>query len=123
MAVGATDLPAALESAVPAIVAQLPAAIGSTANRDTTRDTSLARVALLTCNRYAPDAPPELLCEAATRLAAWLAATPPHLSEKSITDPSGTAVDVKFTNAGAGAGFRRSGARVLLSPYRMRRFA
>ena len=81
-----------------------------------------ARAALLECWHYAPEAPPEILVEAATRLAAWIVGTRPHVSQEAISDPSGTSVTRNFTNGAATAnGLRASGASAALARFRRRR--
>ena len=119
--------PAALPAEVEALLAAVAAGIGpvlqTAGTRDAARDAALARVAMIQCYRYAPGAPAEILTEAATRMAGHLSAAPPHVSQKSLSSPDGTSLQAIFNNAGASAAFRRSGARVLLSTYRVRRFA
>ena len=120
--------PASLPPELAAVVDQVVAGIGpslslfsSTDIPNGVRIMNAARLALAEGWRYAPAAPLEVHIEAATRHAAYLIGTPVHVSKRSLTDPSGSAVDLAYLNSGASNGFRRSGARRLLSTWRSRR--
>ena len=120
----AIALPSELETLVSMVVAGFGPALGlasSASLPDANRQAVIARLALATGYRYAPDAPTEAHVEAATRMGGHLLGAPAHIASRAIGDPSGTTVDVAYLNAGASHAFRRSGARVLLSPWRIRR--
>ena len=116
-------LPAAVEALLAAVADGIGPVLQTAGTRDAARDAALARVAMISCFRYSPGAPAEVLIEAATRMAGHLSAAPPHVSQKSLSSPDGTSLQAIYNNAGASAAFRRSGARVLLSSFRVRRFA
>ena len=80
------------------------------------------RAAMLSCFCYAPTAPEEVLLEASARLAGWLLGVRPHTKSTVSLDPSGTRLDLEFTNSQATPnGLRASGASALLSPFKVRR--
>ena len=82
----------------------------------------IAGAAVAFCCDVAPAAPEAILREAAIRLAGWLYGNRPHVAEHEITDPSGTAIKLRFNNSAATAnGWRASGASALLSRYVVRR--
>ena len=89
---------------------------------DPTRARTAVGVAVDTACRYAPEAPTWALQEAGTRYAGWLLGAPVHVSSRKIGDPSGGSIELEYLNT-TGNGFRRSGARSLLSPYRRRRMS
>ena len=117
-------LPAELEDAVADVAAAIvPGRIDAGAGLALEHKRRVATAALITGYRYAPGAPLELHVEAAIRFGNWLARTDPALTQKTVSSADGTSLTYAYASTGAGAGFRRSGARVLLSPYRIRRMA
>ena len=67
--------------------------------------------------RYAPDAPVEMRNEAIIRYAGYLAQTRQHgLTKISVKD-----IDIEFSERSHAAAFQHSGAKALLSPWRVRR--
>ena len=82
----------------------------------------VVRAAMLSCFCYAPIAPDEVLLESSARLAGWLLGTRPHAKATTSLDPSGTRLDLEFTNSQATTnGLRASGASALLSQFKIRR--
>ena len=82
----------------------------------------VVRAAMISCFSYSPVAPDEVLLEASARLAGWLLGTRPHAKSTVSLDPSGTRLDMEFTNSQATPnGLRASGASALLSPFKVRR--
>ena len=71
--------------------------------------------------RYAPGAPDAIRTEALIRFASWIMLTPAAFVQEKVADPSGTTIDRMYANSGNG--FRRSGARSLLSSWRIRRLS
>lgn len=67
--------------------------------------------------RYAPDAPVAIRNESTIRFCGYLAQTTHH----GITKISAARVDVEFTERSHAAAFQHSGAKALLSPWRVRR--
>ena len=118
------SLPPELVAVVHLVVAGIGPALSLHSSADIpngTRVMNVARLALAEGWRYAPAAPLEVHVEAAIRHAAYLIGTPVHVSKRNLTDPSGSGVDLAYLNFGASNGFRRSGARRLLSTWRTRR--
>lgn len=115
-------LPASLRNQIPTIVGDLGATIvGEDPAAGDARATRLATAALEECFAYAPSAPKWALCEAATRYAGWLLATPANVRRVSVSDSSGTSQDTELQTAATPNGFRHSGAAALLSRYKVRR--
>ena len=80
------------------------------------------RCALLSCFVYSPTAPSEVHLEAAARYSGWLLGVRPHTKSTVSLDPSGTRLDMEFTNSTATPnGLRASGASALLSQFKIRR--
>ena len=94
---------------------------GNADNVTDARRTQAATVALQRCEQYAPDAPAETLLEAATQMAAYLLGTAPNLHRRSMTDPSGTVLEVEHDGQATRNAFRYSRASSLLSPFKRRR--
>ena len=94
---------------------------GNADNVTDARRTQAATVALQRCEQYAPDAPAETLIEAATQMAAYLLGTAPNLHRRSMTDPSGTVLEVEHDGQATRNAFRYSRASSLLSPFKRRR--
>ena len=67
--------------------------------------------------RYAPGAPQASKDEALVRYAGYLAQTRQH----GLTKISAGSVDLEFTERSHAAAFQHSGAKALLSPWRVRR--
>ena len=98
------------------------ATLGREASAAGAVETEIAGAAVAFCCDIAPGAPEAILREAAIRLAGWLYGNRPHVSEHEITDPSGTSIKLKFSNAAATSnGFRSSGASALLACWIVRR--
>ena len=119
-------LPSELIAVVTQVVAGFGPSLGVSSSADlpnALRQDTVARLALATGYRYAPGAPLEVAVEAATRHGGYMLGVPAHVSRRSLADPTGTTVEVEYLNSGASNGFRRSGARALLSMYRVRRVA
>ena len=96
--------------------------LGREASTVSTVEVEIAGAAVVFCNEIAPNAPEAILREAAIRLAGWIYGNRPHVAEHEITDPSGTAIKLRFNNSAATAnGFRSSGASALLSRFVERR--
>ena len=82
----------------------------------------VVRAAMIASYVYAPTAPPEIFLEASARLSGWLLGVRPHTKSTVSLDPSGTRLDLEFTNSTATPnGMRASGASALLSPFKIRR--
>ena len=113
-------LPDTLRDAVPSVAMAMPATIG-TGVVDGVTNARLARAAMIACYQYAPAAPHELLVEGAIRLAAYLAASPPHAARRKVTDPTGTAIETDFRASMSPSALRHSGASALLGPHRVTR--
>ena len=96
--------------------------LGREASTASTVEVEIAGAAVIFCNQVAPNAPEAILREAAIRLGGWLYGNRPHVVEHEITDPSGTAIKLRFNNSAATAnGFRSSGGSALLSRFVERR--
>ena len=67
--------------------------------------------------RYAPDAPVEMKNESLIRFCAYLSQTTHH----GITKISVKDIDIEFSERSHAAAFQHSGAKALLSPWRVRR--
>ena len=67
--------------------------------------------------RYAPDAPAEMKNESLIRFCAYLSQTTHH----GITKISVKDIDIEFSERSHAAAFQHSGAKALLSPWRVRR--
>lgn len=78
--------------------------------------TRLLAVVTALVERYAPDAPEEVLNEAAVRCAGWLAHTAAGSIARVETGPKATEYAV-----GQKGALRHSGAMSLLAPWKMRR--
>lgn len=82
----------------------------------------VVRAAMLSCYFYSPTAPDDIFLEASARLSGWLLGVRPHTKSTVSLDPSGTRLDMEFTNSTATPnGLRASGASALLSPFKVRR--
>ena len=82
----------------------------------------VVRAAMIAVYCYSPTAPDEVLLEASARLSGWMLGTPPHARSSVKLDPSGTRLDMEFTNSQAPPnGLRASGASALLSQFKIRR--
>ena len=101
--------PAALATAT----ATLRTAIGTTDDPTTQR---LGATAAALVERYAPDAPDAIKCEAVIRCAGWLLEAPAAGVRRSSVGP----VDTAYSPAMTGA-LRSSGAMSSLSPWKVRR--
>ena len=107
---------------IAAVVAGLQGVtLGNVDNVDDARRTQAATVALQRCERYAPDAPAETLIEAATQMAGYLIGTGSNLHRRSMTDPSGTMLEIEHDAQATRNAFRYSRAASLLAPYRVLR--
>ena len=96
-----------------AAIAELGAAIGEDDDTVTAR---LGATASALVERYAPDAPAAIKCEAVIRSAGWLREAPAYGARmESEGDISTT-----YTPSATGA-LRASGAMALLSPWKVRR--
>ncbi len=85
-------------------------------------ETRIATAALQVAYDYAPSAPASVLEEAGIRLAGWLLGSPAYATQKKVTAPEGTGLEISYSNSTATAnGFRSSGASALLSKYVVRR--
>ena len=110
------ELPATLTAELDTIAAAIaPAIHAAAANGQVQR---LARVAAIAVYEYAPSAPVEMLREGAIRLAGWLLGAAPHLRDKSVTYPDGTARAITVNVGMTASALRHSGASALLAPYR-----
>ena len=118
-------LPQSVKAFEPALLRTVTGRILGFAADQSTGDPVVGRVvraAMLSCFCYAPVAPDEVLLEASARLAGWLLGTRPHAKSTVSLDPSGTRLDMEFTNSQATPnGLRASGASALLSPFKVRR--
>ena len=85
------------------------------------RRTQVATVSLQRCEKYAPAAPAETLIEAAVQMSGYLIGTAANLHRRSITDPSGTAMELESDAQATRNAFRYSRASALLAPYRVLR--
>ena len=111
---------AAMTSAVAARITGT--VLGREASRASTVEIEIAGAAIVFCYDIAPVAPEAILREAAIRLAGWIYANRPHVSEHTVKDPSGTEISLRFNNSAATAnGWRASGASALLARYIVRR--
>ena len=109
-----TSVAEAITGSILGVVAGGPAA--------SLRYTEVAEASLAMVHDYAPAAPLELKREAAIRLSGWIIGTRPHASGSRSEDPSGTSLQLEFTNKQATAnGLRASGASALLSRFVVRR--
>ena len=115
----AATLPQALTDALPTIQAAIGPSVG--ASLDATAAARLARAGAIIAHRYAPGAPVEILTEAAIRVGGWLAESRPHAMSTKTAVPDGTSLETVY--ASPGTALRRSGARWLLSTYRVRRMS
>ena len=113
----AAVLPEIFRDRLPLIIAAIPAHLaGTVANADTNMRHALA--GMITAFTYAPEAPIEILTEAAIRIAAYTAAAPPHLAARKITVPDGSAIESTYRASMSPSPLRHSGASGLLGPYR-----
>ena len=85
------------------------------------RRTQVATVACEAVESYAPMAPEATKLEAATQMAGYLLGTSPNLHRRSMTDPSGTMLEVEHDGQATRNAFRYSRASALLSPFKRRR--
>ena len=125
MAVSFGDLSPEIRDLGPTVANAIGGAIlgvVSDAGGATVRYSRVAEAAIVACYDYAPSAPISLLREASIRLAGWILGTRPHASGSRSEDPSGTSLQLEFTNKQATAnGMRSSGASALLSRFVVRR--
>lgn len=96
-----------------AAIAELGAALGEDDDTVTAR---LGATAAALVERYAPDAPEPIKCEAVTRCAAWLREAPAY----GVRSESEGDISTSFSPSMTGA-LRSSGAMGLLSPWKRRR--
>ena len=85
--------------------------------------TRLRSLCVCLIDRYAPNAPGKIQCEALIRVAGYLHAydgTAAILQQFQVTGGAGGGVDLRFRSA-CGSALRCSGAAALLSPWRVRR--
>ena len=101
--------PAALTSAT----AALKAALGES---DDTRTQRLGATAAALVERYAPDAPDPIKCEAVIRCAGWLRSAPSSGIRQRTVGPISTDYTPSMQSA-----LRHSGAIALLTPFKVRR--
>ena len=111
-------LPAELEAELAAITAALPAIVHAAALPTDLHTQRVARASAIAVYEYAPQAPLEILKEAAIRFGGWQIGVAPHLVDKSISFPDGTSRSIKANVGMTASGLRHSGASALLASYR-----
>ena len=85
------------------------------------RYAAISEGSVLEVFNHAPQAPLAILREASIRHAGWMAGVRPHAVASRQEDPSGTALQLQFSNQTAtGNCMRASGAGHLLGRYRRR---
>ena len=100
-------------AALAAALAELGAALGEDDDTVTAR---VGAAASALVERFAPDAPASVKCEAVIRCAGWLREAP----AAGVRMESAGEISTSFTPSATG-GLRASGAMALLSPWKVRR--
>ena len=118
------DLPQPIKDLLPFVAGDISGVVIGNTDQGATdpRLQRIAQTALILAHRYAPSSPIEIMREAATRCAGYLAGTRPHVSRQNIASPSGTGIELEFLTARGGTGaLRASGGMSLLSGWKIRR--
>ena len=100
-------------AALAAAIRELGAALGEDNDNVTVR---LGAAAAALVERYAPDAPAAIKCEAVIRCAGWLREAPSYGARMESEGEISTTFSPSMTGA-----LRHSGAMALLSPWKVRR--